>query len=149
MSEVINNRMKKIQDYFIIYKQSAWEKDTESMVALYDENVVIYDMWNQGYQTGLAGWSVVIKDWLRSLGEEKVNVNFEMIEIHEGDDVGFASALISFQAISSSNTVLRSMKNRITVGFVKKGDAWKVVHQHTSAPINSKLEAILDFSDGK
>jgi ketosteroid isomerase-like protein len=137
--------MKSIQEYFTIYKQSAWEKDTESMIALYDDNVVIYDMWNHGYQKGLDGWSVVIRNWLGSLGEEKVNVNFEMIEIHEGGKVGFASALISFQAISISNTILRSMKNRITIGFVKKGDAWKVIHQHTSAPINSKLEAMLSF----
>lgn len=137
--------MKKIQDYFAIYKQSAWEKDTESMIGLYDDNVVIFDMWNMGYQTGLAQWSVVIKDWLGSLGEERVNVIFEMIEIHEGDKVGFACALISFQAISTGNTIIRSMKNRITVGFIKKSDQWKVIHQHTSAPINSDLEAMLNF----
>lgn len=137
--------MKKIQDYFTIYKQSAWEKDTESMIGLYDDNVVIFDMWQEGYQTGLAEWSIVIKDWLGSLGEEKVNVIFEMIEIHEGDNVGFGSALITFQAISIDNIIIRSMKNRITLGFVKERDLWKVVHQHTSAPINSDLEAILDF----
>lgn len=137
--------MKKIQDYFTIYKQSAWEKDTESMIGLYDDNVVIFDMWQEGYQTGLAEWSIAIKDWLGSLGEENVNVIFEMIEIHEGDNVGFGSALVTFQAISIDNTIIRSMKNRITLGFVKERDLWKVVHQHTSAPINSDLEAILEF----
>jgi ketosteroid isomerase-like protein len=138
--------MKTIQNFFTIYKQSAWEKDTKSMIELYDDNVVIFDMWKQGYQTGLIEWSVVIKDWLGSLGGEKINVTFEMIEIHEGHKVGFASALIAFQAISVDNTVIRSMRNRITLGFVKKNiDEWKVVHQHTSAPINSDLEAILNF----
>lgn len=137
--------MKKIQDYFTIYKQSAWEKDTERMIGLYDDNVVIFDMWQEGYQTGLAEWSIAIKDWLGSLGEENVNVIFEMIEIHEGDNIGFGSALITFQAISIDNIILRSMKNRITLGFIKEKVLWKVVHQHTSAPINSDLEAILDF----
>jgi ketosteroid isomerase-like protein len=137
--------MKSPQDYFTIYKQSAWNKDTESMIALYHDNVVIFDMWNQGYQTGLTEWSNVIKDWLGSLGDEKVNVIFEMTEIHEGNDVGFGSALITYQAISTSNTILRSMKNRVTLGFIKQGDEWKVIHQHTSAPINSKLEGILNF----
>lgn len=137
--------MKSPQDYFTIYKQSAWNKDTESMIALYHDNVVIFDMWNQGHQTGLTEWSTVIKDWLGSLGEEKVNVIFEMIEIHEGNDVGFGSALITYQAISTSNTILRSMKNRVTLGFIKQGDEWKVIHQHTSAPINSNLEGILNF----
>jgi ketosteroid isomerase-like protein len=137
--------MKKTEDYFTIYKQSAWDKDTESMIGLYDDNVLIFDMWKNAYQTGLTGWSVVIKDWLGSLGEEKVNVIFEMIEIHEGDNIGFGSALITYQAISTANTVIRSMKNRITLGFIKDKDRWKVRHQHTSSPISSKLEAILSF----
>ena len=137
--------MKSPQDYFTIYKQSAWDKDTQSMIALYHDNVVIFDMWNQGYQTGLTEWSTVIKDWLGSLGEEKVNVIFEMTEIHEDNDVGFGSALITYQAISTSNTIVRSMKNRVTLGFIKQKDGWKVIHQHTSAPINFNLEGILNF----
>lgn len=68
-----------------------------------------------------------------------------MIEIHEGDHVGFASALITFQAISTKNSMIRSMKNRMTVGFVKEKDLWKVIHQHTSAPIYSALTGILNF----
>jgi ketosteroid isomerase-like protein len=138
-------KMEKIQEYFTIYKQSAWAKDAEAMIGLYGDNVVIFDMWQHGYQTGLTQWSVVIKDWLGSLGEEKVNVIFDGIEIHEAEDVGFASALITFQAISRSNTIIRSMRNRITLGFLKENDAWKVRHQHTSAPINSNLSAILNF----
>jgi len=137
--------MKRIQDYFAIYKQSAWGRDTESMIGLYADSVVIFDMWNQGYQTGLNEWSVVIKDWLGSLGDENVNVIFEMIEIHEGQEVGFGSALVTFQAISPENTIVRSMKNRITLGFIRENGEWKVIHQHTSAPINSELEAILNF----
>jgi ketosteroid isomerase-like protein len=137
--------MERLQDYFTIYKRSAWEKDTETMIGLYDDNVVIFDMWTQGFQTGLAGWSVVIRDWLGSLGDEKVNVIFEMIDIHESGNIGFASALITYQAMSTDNTIIRSMRNRITLGFHKDKDRWKVMHQHTSAPINSELQAILNF----
>ena len=115
------------------------------MIALYSDYVVIFDMWTHGYQTGLGEWSNVIKAWLGSLGEEKVNVIFEMIEIREGNNVGFGSALITYQAISTNNTVVRSMKNRITIGFIKEDDVWKVIHQHTSSPINSDLEAVLTF----
>jgi ketosteroid isomerase-like protein len=137
--------MKQLEDYFTIYKQAAWDKDIERMIGLYDDNVLIYDMWTNGYQTGLIEWSVAIKDWLGSLGEENVNVLFEMIEIHESGAIGFGSALITYQAISSDNTILRSMKNRITIGFRKEKDMWKVIHQHTSAPINNELVAILNF----
>lgn len=137
--------MKQLEDYFTIYKKAAWDKDIERMIRLYDANVLIYDMWTNGYQKGLAEWSVAIKDWLGFLGEENVNVLFEMIEIHESGNIGFGSALITYQAISSDNTILRSMRNRITIGFRKEKDMWKVIHQHTSAPINNELVAILNF----
>lgn len=137
--------MKQLQDYFTIYEQATWNKDIESMIRLYDDNVVIYDMWTNGYQTGLTEWSIAIKDWLGSLKNENVKVIFEMIEIHESGDIGFGSALITYQAISVDDTILRSMKNRLTIGFKKKKGIWKVIHQHTSAPINSELVAILNF----
>lgn len=137
--------MKKIQDYFTVYKQTAWNKDIEGMIRLYDDNVVIYDMWTNGYQIGIVEWANEINEWLGSLGEENVSVNFEMVQIHESDNVGFASALVTYQAISSGNTILRSMKNRITIGFHKAGNDWKVIHQHTSAPVNAELQAILNF----
>lgn len=137
--------MKQLQDYFTIYEQASWNKDIESMIRLYDDNVVIYDMWTNGYQNGLTEWSIAIKDWLGSLKNENVKVIFEMIEIHESGDIGFGSALITYQAISVDDTILRSMKNRLTIGFKKKKGIWKVIHQHTSAPINSELVAILNF----
>lgn len=137
--------MKHPHDFFTIYKQTTWNKDSERMIALYADEVMIYDMWAKGYQTGLSEWSGVIKDWLSMLGEEKVNVIFDMITMHESGDVAFASALVSYQAIAPDGTILRAMKNRITVGFQKKNGVWKVIHQHTSAPINDALTAILDF----
>jgi ketosteroid isomerase-like protein len=82
-------------------------------------------MWTNGYQTGSTEWSGVIKDWLGSLGEEKVNVIFELIEIHGSGDIGFGSALTTYQAISPDNSILRSIRNRVTIGFKKEKQRWK------------------------
>ncbi|OOG73106.1 nuclear transport factor 2 family protein [Algoriphagus sp. A40] len=135
-----------IEDFFKIYQKSAWDKDTSSMINLYDEHTLIFDLWDQGYISNPSEWNKIIIDWLGSLGEEKVKVEFEMVKIHQSGNVGFASALILFQAISSEGAVLRSMKNRITLGFLKFEEGWKVIHQHTSAPISSdELTALLDI----
>lgn len=135
-----------IEDFFKIYQNAAWNKDISAMIYLYGKNVVIFDMWDQGYITNAEDWHKIIFEWLNSLGEEKVKVEFEMIHIHQSGNVGFASALISFQAIANDGSVLRSMKNRITLGFSQFEDGWKVIHQHTSAPISSNgLTAILDI----
>ena len=135
-----------IEDFFKIYQRSAWDKDASAMINLYDEHASIFDMWDQGYISNSSEWNKIIIDWLGSLGEEKVKVEFEMVKIHQSGDVGFASALIQFQAISSEGAVLRSMKNRISLGFSKLEDGWKVIHQHTSTPVSSEdLTAILDI----
>ena len=135
-----------IKDFFEIYQNAAWTKDAKSMINLYAEQAVIFDMWDQGYISNSSEWKQIIIDWLGSLEEEKLKVDFEMVKFHPSDNIGFASALIQFQAISSEGAVIRRMKNRITLGFLKFDDRWKVVHQHTSAPISSNdLTAILDM----
>jgi ketosteroid isomerase-like protein len=134
--------MDQIRNFFSLYKQFAWEKDSEGMINLYDDHVVVFDMWNKMYCSN-AEWSDIIKQWLGSLKDERVNVMFEMITIQSGENTSFASALIRYQAISVDNKILRSMTNRITLGFTKTENIWKVIHQHTSAPIDSDLKAIL------
>ena len=138
--------MKEIKHFFSSYAEAVWQKDAVSLLKLYDTNVVQYDMWDLGYYTTLEDWAPEIEVWLGSLGDEKVKVEFEKIKIFDSDTIAFASGLIAFQAIDPKGAVLRKMKNRITVGFSKFTDGWKVVHQHISAPVSSEnLTAILDI----
>lgn len=135
--------MTNLQDFFAIYAKAAWEKDSNTMIKLYDDDVLIFDMWAKAYQAGLSQWRSVIESWLGTLGEERVRVTFERTSVHDGSTIGFASALITYQAVAVDQTILRSMQNRITLGFAKKKDGWKVIHQHTSAPLDSNLMGIL------
>lgn len=137
--------MQTIQDFFTIYQRSAWEKDPGSMIELYDDNVLVFDLWEKGYQEGLKDWSAAIEDWLGSLGPERVRVMFEMVDIRESGTLGLASAIVKYEAITVDNSILRSMKNRITLGLTKKDGKWRVMHQHSSAPIDDELSAVLDF----
>ena len=138
--------MKEIEEFFPSYKDAVWQKNPAAVLRLYDSEAVQFDMWDKGYYSNLQEWTPEIENWLNSLGEEKVKVDFEMIKIHQSDSTGFASGLIKFQAISPEGTVLKSMRNRITIGFSKFKEGWKVVHQHISAPVTSEdLTAILDL----
>jgi ketosteroid isomerase-like protein len=141
----MQNGYNNIGDFFQHYQKAAYEKDIPGMINLYHDDVVVFDMWEKGFITGLEEWSSIITGWLTSLKDEKVKVVFHMVDIHEGEEVGFASALIQFQAIAPDQTVQRSMRNRISLGFVKSDGFWKVRHQHTSAPIDADLKAILDI----
>ena len=71
-----------IEDFFKQYQNAAWHKDSTSMLNLYDKQAVIFDMWDQGLISNSSEWNKVITDWLGSLGDEKVKVEFEGIKIH-------------------------------------------------------------------
>lgn len=138
--------MKEIEEFFPGYKEAVWQKDAAALLSLYSKELVAFDMWDQGFFGSLKEWSPEIKQWLGSLGDEKVRVDFGRIELFQSDDLGFASAYITFQALDADGKVLRGMTNRITVGFSKENDGWKVVHQHISAPVTSQdLTAVLEL----
>ena len=53
--------------------------------------------------------------------------------------MGAISAFTTFAAISPDGTELRSMNNRLTWILRKEPDgAWKIVHEHTSAPVGDE-----------
>jgi ketosteroid isomerase-like protein len=135
--------MKQAEEFFTRYQQFAWEKNSEGMINLYDEHVVVFDMWGDEQNVGLTAWSRIIREWLGSLNDERVKVTFEEINIQRSETVSFATCIVRYQAISTEDKVIRGMRNRMTVGFVKKGEEWKVIHQHTSAPIDGDLKPIL------
>ena len=140
----MQNGIEHALDFFAIYKKAAWEKDVDSMISLYHDEVVVFDMWGgKGFSPGIKEWSETITDWLTSLKDERVRVSFDMIDIQESHEVAFASALIRYQALAPDNTVLRGMRNRITLGFIRSNGSWKVKHQHTSAPVGADLKATL------
>ena len=138
--------MKEIEEFFPGYKEAVWQKDAAALLSLYSKELVAFDMWNQGFFGSLKEWSPEIEQWLSSLGDEKVQVDFEQVKLFQSDDLGFASAYITFQALDLDGKVLRGMTNRITVGFSKENDGWKVVHQHISAPVTSQdLTVVLEL----
>jgi ketosteroid isomerase-like protein len=129
--------MEKPELFFERYAKAAWDKNAEMMVDLYSKDVVIFDMWDKGFYTGLDDTRKMILEWFEHLGTDKVNVKFEDIQIKEDDACAFGYGFIKFAGISKEGVVLRSMKNRLSLAFVKTDNQWKVIHQHISLPIHS------------
>ncbi|HEU5476533.1 MAG TPA: nuclear transport factor 2 family protein [Gaiellaceae bacterium] len=77
-----------------------------------------------------------MSEWFGSLGDDEVvEVEFDEVRTQAGDEVAAVSAFITFRALSPQGDELRSMNNRLTWVLRKDGDgAWKIVHEHTSAP---------------
>jgi ketosteroid isomerase-like protein len=122
--------------FFETYKSSVLNKDVDTLMALYDKDFIAFDMWGRWSYVGEGPWREMNQRWLGSLGSESVAVEFDDINTVSGGGVACANATVTYKALSETGEVLRSMQNRLTWVAKQNNGAWKIVHQHTSAPID-------------
>lgn len=130
--------MKEIESLFDTYKTSVLRKDLDAFLSIFDDNVRIFDMWEWTYD-GLASWRKMAKDWFSSLpNSEQVAVTFDDIRIQTAGEMAIATAYARFAAVSEKGEELRSLQNRLTWVARKKDGAWKIIHEHTSGPVDGE-----------
>jgi ketosteroid isomerase-like protein len=123
------------------YRNAVFARDVEAFLALYDAEVRIFDAWGAWSYAGLDAWRGMVEGWFGSLGSERVQVEVERLQAEVAGDLAFASAFVTYRAVAADGRALHAMPNRLTWALRRRGGAWKVIHEHTSAPI--------DFDSGK
>ncbi|MBU6299368.1 MAG: nuclear transport factor 2 family protein [Alphaproteobacteria bacterium] len=127
-----------------IYHTSVFTKNADAFLALYDQNVQVFDMWGAWSYRGIEAWRGAIADWFEKLGSERVVVDFDDVQTMETPDVAVIHTFVTYKALSAQGVELRSMSNRMTLALQKSDGIWKIIHEHTSAPINHEtLKATL------
>ena len=118
------------------YADAARAKDVDAFVGLYSDDVRTFDLWEQWTYDGKEALRAMVAEWFGSLpADEEVVIRFDEVRTQAGLDVAAVSAFTTFAAVSPDGTELRSMNNRLTWVLRKDADgAWKIVHEHTSAP---------------
>ncbi len=120
------------------YKAAVYAKDVGAFVSLYDENVCVFDMWGAWSYNGIAAWRKMAEGWFGSLGNERVVIDIDRLQLKQTQNLAFVSAFVKYSAVSPRGAVLRSLENRLTCVLELKGGAWKITHEHTSAPAEHK-----------
>lgn len=129
---------------FDIYTKAVYEKDVAAYMSIFDEHLRAFDMWGRWSFDTPDDWRDMAKGWFSSLNGERVVVTFSDIRVEANDAIGTATAFVEFAAVLEQGTPIRSLQNRLTWIALKKGDSWKIIHQHTSSPIDHpSLKAIL------
>lgn len=123
------------------YKSAVLTKDVEKFQAIYSDQIMVFDLWGKWCHRGRQEWAQSAQDWFRSLGSDSIVVEFTDLNESAFERQGFLSGLVHYTARSSSGVQLRTMTNRITWILEKVDESWRVVHEHTSVP--------LDFESGK
>lgn len=131
------------------YREAVRAKDVDALSELYDPDVHVFDMWGTWSVRGLPAWRELAANWFSSLGAERVAVTCDSESSTVTGDMAIGHAVLTYTAIGPDGTRIRSLSNRATLALRKKGDSWKIFHEHTSAPIDHQtLQAILQRSDG-
>jgi len=125
-----------MEDMLEAYAAAVRAKDVDAFLDLYADDVRTFDLWSEWSYDGKEALRAMVSEWFGSLGDDEVvAVRFEDVRTQAGADVGAVSAFTTFAAVSPEGAELRSMNNRLTWVLRREGEgAWKVVHEHTSAP---------------
>ncbi|MDP4083126.1 MAG: nuclear transport factor 2 family protein [Bacillota bacterium] len=134
----MNAEFIKVQDVIENYKSAVYEQDVEKFVSTYATNIQVYDCWEDWECKGISKWKEAVNGWFKGLKEEGVQLKVELndLVIEENAGLAFIHSNVSFIAYNGSGEKLRQMTNRFTFGLKKQNNSWKIIHQHSSLPIN-------------
>ena len=125
-----------IRQIFEGYKAAVFAKNVEAFLALYNENIHIFDMWEKWSYNGKDAWREMVSNWFGSLGDEKVVVDFDSLTITATNEIAVVHTFVTYKAVASNGNELRSMNNRLTAALKKSNGTWKIFHEHSSAPLD-------------
>jgi uncharacterized protein (TIGR02246 family) len=122
------------------YVKAVRAKDVEAFLDLYADDVRSFDLWSVWSYEGKDALRGMVEEWFGSSDTaDQVAVEFDEVRTSVGDDVAAVSAFLTFRGLSAEGEELRSMNNRLTWVLRKEPDgAWKIVHEHTSAPADDE-----------
>ena len=141
----MNDAEKSIDRVLRSYESAVFSKDVAAFVQLYDPSVRVFDAWGVWSYDGAAAWQRAVEGWFTSLGSERVKVTFDDVQTSGGRDLAFACAIVTYAGVSAQGEPLRAMQNRLTWVLRTSGHRLRIVHEHTSAPIDfAESKAILE-----
>lgn len=117
------------------YQEAVFAQDVDALMRLYDPAVRVFDAWGVWSYDGAPAWRKTVEAWLTSLGDDKVRVTVDDLQACGGTDLVVASAVFTYASVDDTGKPQKALQNRITWALRPGTPTWKIVHEHTSAPI--------------
>ncbi|WP_104181548.1 SgcJ/EcaC family oxidoreductase [Arthrobacter sp. B0490] len=118
------------------YAAAVLAKDRDGLVAHYSDDARVFDLWSTWSYEGRESWQGAIDEWFGSLGDQEVHVGFDDVRSVVTDDLATVSAIITYREVDDGGAMRDSLQNRLTWVLRRSGDTWRIIHEHTSAPID-------------
>jgi uncharacterized protein (TIGR02246 family) len=136
--------MNELEQVLDAYATAIGAKDVDAFVALYEDDVRVFDMWGTWSYDGIDAWRGMVTEWFGSLGAEQVAVELSDVRTIAADDVGILQAFVTFMNVPAEGEASRAMDNRLTWALRRGADGtWKVAHEHTSAPADFETSKVV------
>ena len=126
-----------VRQILAAYQAAVLAKDVDAFVALFADDVHVFDIWGPWSQQGIAGWREMATGWFGSLGDERVVVEADDVRTRVAGDIATLTAFLTFRAVDAQGHALRSLDNRLSWVLRRQAGCWKVAQEHTSIPIDS------------
>ncbi|NLY37456.1 MAG: SnoaL-like domain-containing protein [Tissierellia bacterium] len=120
------------------YAKAVLEKEVEGFMAIYDPIVNVYDTWNSWIKKDIEEIRSMATEWFKSLGEEKVRVEFTEVNVLECESQTVWIGEVKFYGINQEDQILRSISNRWIWVIQNNDGIFKVIHEHSSLPIDTE-----------
>jgi len=117
------------------YEAAVFARDAEAFMRLYHPAVRVFDAWGIWLYKDADAWRMAVEGWFASMGSERVKVSFSEVQTLGDQGLATVSAIVTYAAESAQGEPLRSMQNRMTWVLRETGHVFRIVHEHTSAPI--------------
>jgi len=127
-----------IDALFTSYASALLAQDAEALLSLYDDDVRVFDLWSEWSYEGKTDWRGAIMQWFASLGDETVRVVFDDVRSVVAEDLATVHAIIAYREVGEDGSEGRGMENRLTWVLQRTGGEWRIVHEHTSAPVDGE-----------
>ncbi len=118
------------------YAAAVFAKDADAFAALYAPEVRIFNLWAKWSDDGVEAWRAMAVDWFGSLGPERVVVGWDDVRTTLTGELAVLHAFFTYRAVTAAGAELRAMSNRLTWVLAPANGTWKIVHEHTSAPVD-------------
>jgi ketosteroid isomerase-like protein len=128
---------REFRDILDNYSHFVRNKDYEGFIGQYAPNLINYDLWQAATYNTISSWQKNINKWFDDLGDEYVTVTFRDITVYESRNTAFLHGIMTYEGHSKEGDVLRAMDNRLSWGLIYLEREWKIVHEHTSLPIDA------------
>jgi ketosteroid isomerase-like protein len=108
-------------------------RDIDGVTTCHDPDLLYYDVVGpakiEGIEAYRKSWLELFFPWHGGTGKFDLN----NLQVNASQDVGFATALLGCEGSEKGERVAFTI--RLTVGLVKRGGEWIIVHEHHSEPL--------------